>query len=189
MDKAEKLDLADDRAYSAMQKQSKVSMKKKKDSYGRMKNIQKMKFCDNIYIAVSDFYRKNERMPESEQEIEKITKEIYQSAGLHRLVYEDSAPVVQKKLPGVIHRILKEEALKEQAKIAKKEKNPEKRAIKQRRRQNRLKKKVRKQMEEESMTVDQDDTFYYIAGYTSGGAPYGVTREEMGLEPWQKEDE
>lgn len=30
---------------------------------------------------------------------------------------------------------------------------------------------------------DQDDTFYYIAGYTSGGVPYGVTWEEMGLEP------
>lgn len=30
---------------------------------------------------------------------------------------------------------------------------------------------------------DQDDTFYYIAGYTSGGAPYGITWEEMGLKP------
>ncbi|MEY8519012.1 hypothetical protein AALC25_19385 [Lachnospiraceae bacterium 29-84] len=30
---------------------------------------------------------------------------------------------------------------------------------------------------------EQDDTFYYIAGYTSGGAPYGVTWEEMGLKP------
>ena len=30
---------------------------------------------------------------------------------------------------------------------------------------------------------DQDDIFYYIAGYTSGGAPYGVTWEEMGLKP------
>lgn len=28
---------------------------------------------------------------------------------------------------------------------------------------------------------DHDDTFYYIAGYTSGGAPYGVTWEEIGL--------
>ena len=28
---------------------------------------------------------------------------------------------------------------------------------------------------------EQDDTFYYIAGYTSGGAPYGVTWEEMGF--------
>ena len=31
----------------------------------------------------------------------------------------------------------------------------------------------------------QDDRFFFIAGYTSGGAPYGVTWEEMGLEPWQ----
>lgn len=31
---------------------------------------------------------------------------------------------------------------------------------------------------------DADDRFYYIAGYTSGGAPYGVTWEEMGMEPW-----
>lgn len=30
---------------------------------------------------------------------------------------------------------------------------------------------------------DQDDTFYYIAGYTSGGAPYGITWEEMGMKP------
>ncbi len=28
---------------------------------------------------------------------------------------------------------------------------------------------------------EQDDTFYYIAGYTSGGAPYGVTWKEMRL--------
>jgi len=34
---------------------------------------------------------------------------------------------------------------------------------------------------------DQDGTFYYIAGYTSGGAPYGVTWEEMGLKPDMKE--
>ena len=32
---------------------------------------------------------------------------------------------------------------------------------------------------------DSDDTFFFIAGYTSGGAPYGVTWEDMGLEPWE----
>ncbi|MCL2842693.1 MAG: hypothetical protein FWE28_04405, partial [Oscillospiraceae bacterium] len=31
---------------------------------------------------------------------------------------------------------------------------------------------------------DCDDTFFYIAGYTSGGAPYGVTWEEMGMTPY-----
>jgi hypothetical protein len=33
----------------------------------------------------------------------------------------------------------------------------------------------------------RDDRFYFIAGYTSGGAPYGVTWEEMGLEPYEDE--
>jgi len=34
---------------------------------------------------------------------------------------------------------------------------------------------------------EQDDTFYYIAGYTSGGAPYGITWAEMGLKPYKNE--
>ena len=33
----------------------------------------------------------------------------------------------------------------------------------------------------------QDDTFYFIAGYTSGGAPYGLTWAEMGLDPYEDE--
>ena len=36
---------------------------------------------------------------------------------------------------------------------------------------------------------DSDDRFFYIAGYTSGGAPYGVTWEEMGLSPWELPEE
>ena len=32
---------------------------------------------------------------------------------------------------------------------------------------------------------DSNDQFFFIAGYTSGGAPYGVTWEEMGLEPYE----
>lgn len=34
----------------------------------------------------------------------------------------------------------------------------------------------------------QDDRFFFIAGYTSGGAPYGVTWEEMGLKPWEENE-
>ena len=35
----------------------------------------------------------------------------------------------------------------------------------------------------------QDDRFFFIAGYTSGGAPYGATWEEMGLKPWEDLEE
>lgn len=57
-------------------------------------------------------------------------------------------------------------------------------AKKARRRARRAERKAAK----ESVSLfhtDQDDNFFFIAGYTSGGAPYGVTWEEMGLEPWK----
>jgi hypothetical protein len=31
----------------------------------------------------------------------------------------------------------------------------------------------------------QDDTFFFIAGHTSGGAPCGLTWDELGLNPWE----
>ncbi|RKJ37963.1 hypothetical protein D7X94_17920 [Acutalibacter sp. 1XD8-33] len=47
-------------------------------------------------------------------------------------------------------------------------------------------KKARLAVQEQQSLPEQDDRFFYIAGYTSGGAPYGVTWEEMGLEPWEE---
>ena len=50
-----------------------------------------------------------------------------------------------------------------------------------------VEKKKRENKKEQDKLVlfpDSDYTFYYIAGYTAGGAPYGVTWEEMGLEPY-----
>ena len=35
------------------------------------------------------------------------------------------------------------------------------------------------QQEYEDNLFDSDDTFAFIAGYTSGGVPYGITWEEM----------
>ena len=48
------------------------------------------------------------------------------------------------------------------------------------------KKREREEQEWLDKHADQNDQFFYIAGYTSGGAPYGVTWEEMGLEPWEE---
>lgn len=40
------------------------------------------------------------------------------------------------------------------------------------------KRKKKKEVFEDNL-FESDDTFAFIAGYTSGGAPYGVTWEEM----------
>ena len=67
----------------------------------------------------------------------------------------------------------------------------EKEAVKAYQELQRVKKAKRKRIREQKRMKkdnpvfheEQDDTFYYIAGYTSGGAPYGVTWEEMGMRP------
>lgn len=40
-------------------------------------------------------------------------------------------------------------------------------------------KRKKRQEEFEENLFESDDTFAFIVGYTSGGAPYGVTWEEM----------
>jgi RimJ/RimL family protein N-acetyltransferase len=49
--------------------------------------------------------------------------------------------------------------------------------------------KEKKQQSEIYDNDFQDDNFFFIAGHTSGGAPYGVTWEQMGLEPWDELDD
>ena len=63
------------------------------------------------------------------------------------------------------------------------------RAEKIRLRQKQKGRELKKEQASLDSLPDSDDTFYYIAGYTSGGAPYGVTWEEMGLEPYESPDD
>lgn len=42
-----------------------------------------------------------------------------------------------------------------------------------------------KKLESKEPYTDSDDRFFFIAGYTFGGAPYGVTWEKMGLSPYE----
>jgi len=48
---------------------------------------------------------------------------------------------------------------------------------------------LRAQAEPEQLPLDADETFAFIAGYTSGGAPYGISFEELGGEPLYLGDE
>ena len=55
--------------------------------------------------------------------------------------------------------------------------------MKQKKQQRRAKRKKEAKENPAAEEIYQDDRFFFIAGYTSGGAPYGVTWEEMGLNP------
>ena len=67
---------------------------------------------------------------------------------------------------------------------------PEKLAIMKQNEEIRLQKRreereARREQEFYEQFPNSDDRFFYIVGYTSGGAPYGTTWEEIGLEPYQ----
>jgi hypothetical protein len=70
-------------------------------------------------------------------------------------------------------------------------KTPEEKAAvaKQKRKQRRAKRKKEARDNLTKEEILQDDRFFCIAGYTSGGAPYGVTWEEKDLKPWEDLEE
>ena len=92
---------------------------------------------------------------------------------------------VRKKQAHFAERIEKN-GLPEPPKPKVKKTEAEKLAIKRARRRAK-KKKLKAQQERLNDLPDwQDDRFFFIAGHTSAAAPYGVTWEEMGLNPWEK---
>ncbi len=100
--------------------------------------------------------------------------------------YEEFYKVVEKRVLGYESRILKD--IKDGITIEtlntkKQRKAPEEKTAvaKQKKQQKRAKRKKEARDNLTKEEILQDDRFFFIAGYTSGGAPYGVTWEEMGL--------
>ncbi|THE11954.1 hypothetical protein E1I69_13020 [Bacillus timonensis] len=51
--------------------------------------------------------------------------------------------------------------------------------VEERKREKQQRREKRKHAQGLNEYEDYDDTFAFIAGFTSGGAPYGITHEEM----------
>lgn len=149
--------------------------------YKQLKQKQKAKISDYMYLETQVFWLAAQRMPSTDLELQAVAQKVYNHVGNFRVAYEEVYAVYLKKLPHIIERletdglpghIRSHAEVKELQRVraAKKAGTPRK-------------KQVKKAVE--ASPLDQDDTFFFIAGYTSGGAPYGVTWAEMGLEPWE----
>ena len=147
--------------------------------YKSLKQKQKARIADWMYRETLRFFLEHQRMPEAE-EFESLCQTVYTKvrSSNYRVAYEEIQQLYAKRLDSYAQRIQRDmeagvtlESLTKQPKQKKTPKPPRKR-----------KKKKREPAATESW---QDDRFFFIAGYTSGGAPYGVTWEEMGLEPWE----
>ncbi len=102
--------------------------------------------------------------------------------------------IVEKRETGYETRILKDiqSGITLETLMAKgHRKTPEEKAAvaKQKRKQRRAKRKKEARDNLTKEEILQDDRFFCIAGYTSGGTPYGVTWEEKDLKPWEDLEE
>ena len=162
-------------------------------NYKDLKQKQKSVIADKTYSMYLTFYLENQRMPDV-SEMNDICKRLFATVQVlaPKTGYEDIYKIVEKRALGYESRILKDihdGITIETLNTKKQRKAPEEKATiaKQKKQQRRAKKKVK--VSQTSGEVYQDDRFSFIAGYTSGGAPYGVTWEETGLEPWEDLEE
>ena len=154
--------------------------------YKKLKQTQKARISRWMFEAVCKYYKEHQQMP-PEECLEPMFRELYPKlhSAAPKASFEDLLAVFRKKQAHFAEQIEKNGIPKPPKPKAKKT-EAEKLAIKRARRR-RKKKKLKEQQERLNALPDwQDDRFFFIAGYTSGGAPYGMTWEEMGLNPWEK---
>lgn len=150
-------------------------------TWKELKAKQKQRLSEAMFKMVCDYYREHGRMPDG-PEVEKLAQRFYNNGRGLGLSHEAIHDVFKQKQPRFAERI-ETNGLPEPPKPKVKKTEAEKLAIK---RAARKRKKARLAAQEQQRMPEQDDRFFFIAGYTSGGAPYGVTWEEMGLEPWEE---
>ena len=141
------------------------------------------------------FYLENQRMP-IEDEVNDICKRLFTAVQSFapKTEYEKFYKIVEKREKSYEERILRDlqNGITLETLMAKKhKKTPEEKAAfaKQKKQQKRAKRKKEARDNLAKEEILQDDRFFFIAGYISGGAPYGVTWEEMGLKPWEDLEE
>lgn len=165
--------------------------------YKDMTAKQKLRIANKTYEAYRTYYLEHGCMPDDEA-AHGIHEKLFQSvlSLAPKTLFEEFEAVCRKRASKYEERIQADiasgvtlESLKEKKR---KKTSEEKLEIQKKKNAERRKRRKKKKAETAQLDFnsDQDDNFFFIAGYTSGGAPYGITWEEMGMRPWESlEDE
>lgn len=145
-----------------------------------LKQKQKAKISECLYIETLNFWRSNNRIP-TKQEFDSILDIVYEkikSAAIW-IPYKEVAAYYQSRLNKYSQRIQRETSensiqtlnSKQADKTVSKHKNTYRR------------KKNARKTEKKSFDFYEfmDDQFAFIAGYTDGGMPYGLQWEDVGI--------
>lgn len=151
--------------------------------YKSLKQKQKARIADGMYRETLRFYLEHQRMPEAE-ELEQLCQSVYIKirSGNYRVVYEEIRTLYEKRLEKYALRVQRD--VEAGVTLEAFSKQPKQKKTGKARRLKKIKKR-----EHEELEAWQDDRFFFIAGYTSGGAPYGITWEEMCVELSQNQSQ
>lgn len=152
------------------------------DTWKAMKGKQKARITELMFKSVCEVYKKTGKMP-SEDQYEQLAREIFPKCNVKVLQYEDLLATFIKKQARFAERI-EAHGIPEPKPPKVKKTEAEKLAIKRAARKRKKERKMQKALEAEiERYSDYDGTFCYIAGYTSGGVPYGLMWEQVGIDP------
>lgn len=163
-------------------------LQRKDRKYKNLSMKQKTRIADKTYREYLTFYLKNKRMPE-EEEVASIHRKLFQSVlSLAPLAtFEDFEKLCYKRCIKYEERILSDISKGVSLEsLHKPKKTPEEKAAILKAKNEARRKHRKKLLESYSMIPEQDDTFFFVAGYTSGGAPYGVTWEQIDRNPYDE---
>ena len=170
-------------------------MQRNDRSYKDLKQKQKSAIADKTYKMYLKFYLENQRMPDA-AEMKDICKRLFTAVQslAPKTEYEEFYKIVEKREKGYEERIQRDiqSGITLETLMSKgHKKTPEEKVAvaKQKKQQKRAKRKKEARDNLIKEEILQDDRFFFIAGYTSGGAPYGVTWEEKDLKPWEDLEE
>ncbi len=150
--------------------------------YKNLKPKQKTKLWNMMCLETKKFLDEHHHLPETDEEILAVVTRIQVRFVNGRVAIDEIRRLYERFLirkgdsilvNGLPEHLVLQEKKREMKKVSKTEKKPKK------------KKRKGKNIEESW----KDDTFAMILGYTSGGAPYGVTWEEMKQKDFKDSDE
>ena len=153
--------------------------KKPPRSYKGLKQKQKAKISDYMYLETQRFFQANGKMLGIDEDYRIIALEVSKHIPGLRVPFEEIYSVYVRKCPHIVER-LTASGLSEHIRTHGEIKELQRIRAERKVRTKRILKRPHK--EPDSPLIEQDDTFFFIAGDTSGGAPYGVTWEQMELE-------
>ena len=157
--------------------------KKPPRSYKGLKQKQKAKISDYMYLETQHFLQAHGKMPNIGEDYRIIALEVSKHIPGLRVPIEEIYGVYVRKCPHIVERLTASglpEHIRTHGEIKELQRIRAERKVRTKHRRKRPHK------EPGYMPIEQDDTFFFIAGYTSGGAPYGVTWEQKGLELWEE---